>query len=130
MRNPSKTCRVKSKDATLISHLDPDQKLCVHTDASNKHWSIRAIQCDPNVLSKLLLEQQHKPPASLRGTFPNVRNTGQLMNSRRILWSEVSVSCTIYFHATQPLVYLPTIVTSYSPSTRLQWNLHLVFTRC
>lgn len=43
--------------------------LCLHTDASDRHWAAAATQCSPEDLSKPLTDQSHQPLAFLSGTF-------------------------------------------------------------
>lgn len=35
-----KGLQIQIQEATILSHRDPDQSLCIHTDASDKHWAI------------------------------------------------------------------------------------------
>ena len=57
------------QEATRLAHRNPDMTLCVHTDASDKHWAVCATQCDASELSKPIMDQEHQPLAFLSGTF-------------------------------------------------------------
>ena len=57
------------QEATRLAHRDPKLSLCVHTDASDKHWAVCATQCQPVELSKPIYEQAHQLLAFLSGTF-------------------------------------------------------------
>ena len=57
------------QEATRLAHRDPEMTLCVHTDASDKHWAVCATQCKPIELSRPTIEQVHQPLAFLSGTF-------------------------------------------------------------
>lgn len=57
------------KEATRLTHRDPNMTLCIHTDASDRHWALVATQCKPEELNKLIQDQSHQPLAFLSGTF-------------------------------------------------------------
>jgi len=57
------------KEATRLTHRDPNMILCIHTDASDRHWALAATQCMPEELNKPILDQSHQPLAFLSGTF-------------------------------------------------------------
>ena len=57
------------QEATRLVHRDPKMALCVHTDASDKHWPVCATQCHPSELSKPIGDQVHQPLAFLSSAF-------------------------------------------------------------
>lgn len=57
------------QEATRLAHRDQMQTLCLHTDASDKHQAVAATQCEPQELSKPLLDQKHHPIAFLSSSF-------------------------------------------------------------
>ena len=58
------------RSATL-AHPDPEQVLCLYTDASDDFWAAVLTQIPPEDLSKPAAEQSHAPIAFLSGTFKN-----------------------------------------------------------
>lgn len=57
------------QEATRLAHRDPVLILCLHTDASDKHWAVCATQCHESELEKPVVDQNHQPLAFLSGTF-------------------------------------------------------------
>lgn len=57
------------QESTRLAHRDPSLTLCIHSDASDKHWAVCATQCTETELAKPMLEQSHIPLAFLSGTF-------------------------------------------------------------
>lgn len=57
------------KQATRLAYRNPKMVLCLHTDASDRHWAAAAAHCSPGDLSKPLTDQSHQPLAFLSGTF-------------------------------------------------------------
>ena len=43
--------------------------LCIHTDASDKHWAVASIQCEQTELDKPFLVQHHHPLAFISSAF-------------------------------------------------------------
>lgn len=57
------------KESTRLAHRDPKMRLCIHTDASDKHWAVAATQCEPIELEKPFIDQRHLPLAFLSSSF-------------------------------------------------------------
>ncbi|CAN8066229.1 unnamed protein product [Agarophyton chilense] len=57
------------KEATRLAQPDPEKVLCLHTDASDKHWATCATQCDQSERSKSVEEEVHQPLAFLSRSF-------------------------------------------------------------
>lgn len=54
-----------------LTHLDPTQQLCLHTDASDHHHAAVLTQVQLEELKKPQSEQNHSPLAFISGTFTN-----------------------------------------------------------
>jgi hypothetical protein len=52
-----------------LAHLDPDQTLCLFTDASDHFYGIMLSQIPISQVDKAVWEQQHSPVAFLSGKF-------------------------------------------------------------
>lgn len=57
------------QESTRMAHRDANLTLCIHTDASDRHWAVCATQCCPKELTKHIAHQKHQPLAFLSGTF-------------------------------------------------------------
>ena len=64
-RNAFNDLQAQLQESTRLTHRDPDMVLCVHTNASDKHWAVAAAQCDPKELEKPLPDQEYHPLAFL-----------------------------------------------------------------
>ena len=54
-----------------LTHLDPAQSLCLHTDASDHYWAGVLTQVPPEDLAKPQQAQRHSPLAFISGAFKN-----------------------------------------------------------
>lgn len=57
------------RNAVLMSFPKRDKRLCLYTDASDRHWSAVVTQVDPAELRKPVEKQQHEPLAFLGAAF-------------------------------------------------------------
>ena len=57
------------RKAVQFSYPDPEQEICVFTDASERFWSVVVTQCSPEERDKLPPDQRHEPLAFLGSQF-------------------------------------------------------------
>jgi RNase H-like domain found in reverse transcriptase len=63
------TCKKALINATSLAHRDESLRLCVYTDASERHWSSVITQVPYTDLGLPHAEQRHQPLAFLSGSF-------------------------------------------------------------
>ena len=93
------------QEATRLAHRDRAMSLCVHADASDKHWAVCATQCNPSELSKPISDQVHQPLAFLSGTF----------SEREVHWTTYEREAFAVVQAFRKLDYL----LACDPTTRI-----------
>jgi hypothetical protein len=59
-------------NAVRLAHLDPEQELCVFTDASARHWGAVVTQITPADRCRPIEVQAHQPMMLLSETFTGV----------------------------------------------------------
>ncbi len=64
-----KRCKDALANAVRLSHLYPEQELCVFTDASNRHWGVVVTQIPSADRGRPIEDQAHQPLMFLSGTF-------------------------------------------------------------
>ena len=58
-----------SADRVTLSHLDPDMRLCVNTEASEHYWAGVLTQIPQKDAAKPQAEKRHEPLAFVSGAF-------------------------------------------------------------
>jgi transposase InsO family protein len=53
----------------MLSHPDPNKRLCVYTDASESHWGAMVSQVPMDQVDRELASQDHEPLMFVSGTF-------------------------------------------------------------
>ncbi len=64
-----KRCKDALANAVRLSHLDPEQELCVFTYASTWHWEAVVTQIPSADRGRPIEDQAHQPLMFLSGTF-------------------------------------------------------------
>ena len=87
-------------DRVTLSHLDPDMRLCVNTEASDHYLAGALTQTPQEDASKPQAKQRHEPLAFVSGAFSDAMEDGRFVKRRLSPWSTPWRRRTITSHTT------------------------------
>jgi hypothetical protein len=103
-------CKDALINATSLAHRDECLRLCVYTDASERHWSSVITQVPYTDLGLPHDDESHEPLAFLSGSFTVHNSVGALRTKRAMLSCNHASAWTIYYGAQRVSVFSATTV--------------------